>query len=172
MDRGFDLQPTLAGELLRVRPLEPRDFGALYAVASDPLLWEQHFDPERWREARFRQFFEQAIGSRGALVVHDATSGEVIGSSRYRWMEESQPEMEIGWTFLARSHWGGRYNGELKGLMLGHAFHFVDHVVFLVTPNNLRSRRALKKIGATADGIVRTAGGRDALRFVVRRSAR
>jgi RimJ/RimL family protein N-acetyltransferase len=65
---------------------------------------------------------------------------------------ESQPVLkgklvEIGWTFLARRHWGGAYNGELKQLMLRHAFRFVDSVVFFINPENLRSQRSAEKIG-------------------------
>jgi len=56
--------------------------------------------------------------------------------------------VEIGWTFLERAFWGGTYNREMKSLMLDHAFKFVDRVVFVVGENNLRSQRALQKIGA------------------------
>ena len=58
--------------------------------------------------------------------------------------ERKSREIEIGWTFLARSHWGGTYNGEMKQLMLRHAFKFVNSVIFLVGPQNLRSQRAWK----------------------------
>ena len=168
----FELQPRLAGELVRARPLERSDFDALYAVASDPLLWEQHFDKERWREERFQKFFDEALGSGGALLIMDAATGAVIGTSRYKWLdwlEDGHPEMEIGWTFLARSHWGGRYNGELKQLMLAHAFRFVDHVRFHVAAGNVRSGRALEKIGARMAGQFRAATGRDVTRYVVTR---
>jgi N-acetyltransferase len=169
---AFDLQPHLTGKLVLARPLERSDFDALYAVARDPLLWEQHFDPERWREERFRVFFEEGLASGGALLVLDAASGDVIGSSRYRWVEDAQGDMEIGWTFLARSHWGGRYNGELKRLMLDHAFKFVDHVTFRVAVPNKRSSRALEKIGARLTGSFVTYTGREALHYVVPRPPR
>ena len=154
-----------------MRPLEPGDFDALYAVASDPLLWELHFDPERWREARFRVFFDEALESGGALLVMDAQSGDVIGSSRFKWREEAGLHMEIGWTFLARSHWGGRYNRELKRLMLDHAFRFVDHVTFHVAEGNARSMRAVEKIGARLSGTYKLASGRTGMRYVIERTS-
>ena len=144
----FELQPELRGDLVALRPLRPDDWDALFAVASDPLIWEQHPESDRYKEDVFRRYFQGAIDSGGAFVILDATDGRVIGSSRYAGYDESAREIEIGWTFLARSHWGGTYNRELKDLMLRHAFQFVDRVLFVVGPQNLRSQKALEKIGA------------------------
>jgi RimJ/RimL family protein N-acetyltransferase len=148
----FDLQPHLVGELVELRPLRPEDWDALYAVASDPLIWQQHPASDRYKEDVFREFFREALESGGAFVTIDRKTQQIIGSSRYFGLDRENREIEIGWTFLARSHWGGRYNGEMKRLMLDHAFKFVDSVFFLVGPNNLRSRKALEKIGATFSG--------------------
>jgi RimJ/RimL family protein N-acetyltransferase len=144
----FDSQPTLTGRLVSIRPLHPDDYAELYAVAADPLIWAQHPVKNRYTEAVFREFFAESLASGGALLVADARSHRVIGSSRYFGYREADREVEIGWTFLARSHWGGQYNGELKALMLRHAFRFADSVVFFVGPENIRSQRALEKIGA------------------------
>ena len=146
--KGFDLQPHLVGSLLELRPLRPEDWERLFAVASDPLIWEQHPAHDRYQEAVFRDFFRDGLASGGALVAIDRARQEIIGSSRYSGYDPEKREIEIGWTFLARSHWGGGYNREMKRLMLDHAFRFVDRVVFMVGPRNLRSRRALEKIGA------------------------
>jgi RimJ/RimL family protein N-acetyltransferase len=148
----FDLQPHLIGDLLELRPLREDDFESLYAVASDPLIWEQHPCNDRWKREVFERFFADAMASGGALIVHDRKDGRIIGSSRYHGCDESRSEVEIGWTFLARSHWGGVYNGEMKRLMLDHAFRFVESVVFLIGSNNRRSRRAIEKIGGLLDG--------------------
>lgn len=153
----FDLQPHLVGELVELRPLRPEDWASLFAVASDPLIWAQHPASDRYKEEVFREFFREALESRGAFVILDRRTQHVIGSSRYFGFDREKREVEIGWTFLARSYWGGRYNGEVKRLMLDHAFKFVDHVYFLVGPNNWRSRRALEKIGATFVGKHETA---------------
>jgi len=149
---AFDAQPTLRGELLELGPLRPGHWSALFAVASDPLIWEQHPEPDRYKEEIFREFFRVALESGCALVVTDLRDGQVIGSSRFHAYDEERSEVEIGWTFLARSHWGGRYNGEMKRLMLQHAFAFVDHVVFSIGPQNLRSRRAIERIGGIPEG--------------------
>jgi RimJ/RimL family protein N-acetyltransferase len=167
----FDLQPRLKGELLELRPLAPEDFDVLYAVASDPLIWEQHPDRDRYQEEVFRAFFRGAVESGGALVAADQKDGKVIGSSRYHGYDEAASEVEIGWTFLARSHWGGRYNGEMKRLMLQHAFRFVNNVVFLVGPENWRSRRAVEKIGGVLIGSRINGVGRESVVYRITASA-
>src|SRR5207244_5707076 len=79
---SFDLQPTLRGELLELRPLRPEDFDDLYAVASDPLIWEQHPSNDRYKEEVFKVFFREALELGGALVALDLKDGRVIGWSR------------------------------------------------------------------------------------------
>jgi RimJ/RimL family protein N-acetyltransferase len=143
----MELQPHLTGELLELRPLRPEDWDALYGVASDPLIWEQHPVRDRYQEPVFREFFKEAMESGGALAVIDRTTQRIIGSSRYFRFDQEASEVEIGWTFLARAYWGGKYNAELKRLMLDHAFQFVKHVDFRIGPDNFRSRKAVEKIG-------------------------
>lgn len=143
----FELQPHLVGDLLELRPLRPEDWESLFAVASDPLIWEQHPARDRYQEAVFREFFREAMESGGAFVIIDRQTQKIIGSSRYFGFDPGKREIEIGWTFLARSHWGGKYNAELKRLMLGHAFKYVESVVFLIGPANVRSQKAIEKIG-------------------------
>jgi RimJ/RimL family protein N-acetyltransferase len=150
---AFDFQPTLKGPLLELRPLRSEDFEALYAVASDPLIWEQHFARDRHQRSVFSEFFQKAIESGGALLAIDSMNGEVIGSSRFHGYDPARSEIEIGWSFLARAYWGGAYNRELKQLMLQHAFQFVERVVLLVVPENIRSRRAVEKIGGVHIGL-------------------
>jgi RimJ/RimL family protein N-acetyltransferase len=154
-----DLQPTLTGTRLELRPLDPGDFDALYAVASDPGIWEQHPVAERYKKDVFQNFFREALESGGAFAVIDRGSGRIIGSSRYYGYDAAKREIEIGWTFLARAYWGGIYNRELKALMLRHAFGFVDRVIFLVGPQNFRSQRAMEKIGGVRAGMTRREPG-------------
>lgn len=162
----FELQPTLKGELVELRPLRAEDFDVLYAVASDPLIWEVHPERDRYKEEVFRGYFSGAMESGGAFLIVDRQSGEVIGSSRYACLVPERSEIEIGWTFLARSRWGGRFNWDLKRLMLAHAFKFVDRVVLLVGPQNFRSRRAVEKIGGVERGR-RIANGREAIVYEI-----
>ena len=144
---NFELQPHLVGDLVEVRPLRPEDWESLFAVASDPLIWEQHPARDRYQEEVFKEFFREALESGGAFAVIDRKTQKTIGSSRYFGFDPGKSEIEIGWTFLARSHWGGKHNAELKRLMLDHAFKFVDSVVFLIGPMNVRSQKAVEKIG-------------------------
>jgi RimJ/RimL family protein N-acetyltransferase len=148
----FELQPTLRGELLELRPLEPADFDALFAVASDPLVWEQHPVSDRWKPEVFSGFFGGVLKSGGGMVAIALADGRIAGSSRFDHYDETKSEVEIGGTFLARSHWGGIYNREMKRLMLSHAFRFVNRVIFVVGANNLRSLRAMEKIGGKRVG--------------------
>jgi len=143
----IDLQPRLLGELIELRPMRPEDWEDLYAVAADPLIWEVHPAPDRYKEERFREYFQEGLQSGGALVAVDRKTGNIIGASRYYWYGPDRSELEIGWTFLDRSYWGGIYNGEMKRLMLDYAFQFVDRVIFLVGIDNVRSQKAMKKIG-------------------------
>lgn len=147
-----DFQPTLLGDNLLLRPLTEDDWEAMYAVASDPLLWEVHPAWDRFKEPVFREYFAGAIESRGALAVIDRATGKIIGGSRYANFVPERNEIEIGWSFLARDYWGGAYNREMKMLMLTHAFRFFDSIRFNIGATNLRSRRAIEKIGARLDG--------------------
>lgn len=144
----FDLQPTLEGPTLVVRPLTANDLEPLYAAASDPDIWALHPEPTRWQRDVFTNgFFAGALASGSAFTVVARDSGDVIGSSRYYEYDEGARTIFIGYTFLTRAHWGGPSNRELKELMLAHAFRYVDAVQFHVGPANWRSRRAVEKIG-------------------------
>lgn len=144
---SFDFQPALDGDLLALRPARPEDFDALFAVASDREIWAIHPAHDRWQEPVFRAFLDDAFADRGGLVAIEQASGAIVGFSRYSMTRCEPDEVEIGWTFLARRLWGGRYNGEMKRLMLDHAFRFVGTALFRVGDTNLRSRRAVEKIG-------------------------
>ena len=156
---SFDLQPDLKGELIELRPLMPEDWNDLFAVAADPLIWEQHPESDRYKENVFKVFFKDALESGGAFVVIDTKSQRIIGSTRFHGYDPEKSEVEIGWTFLARKCWGGRCNREVKQLMLAHAFQFVENVVFYVGENNIRSRKATEKIGAIKNGTVKKVYG-------------
>jgi RimJ/RimL family protein N-acetyltransferase len=143
----MNLQPTLQNDLVLLRPLAEDDFNALNAVAKDPLMWEQHPSHDRWKPDVFRQFFDDGINSKGALLILDKSTGEIIGSSRFRKVDGPQEAVEIGWTFLARKYWGGKFNGAIKKLMIDHAFGSVDNILFYIGKNNIRSRKAVEKIG-------------------------
>lgn len=167
----FDLQPTLRGKLIELRPLGPADWESLFAAASDPLIWEQHPESDRYKPDVFRRYFDGALACGGAFAVVERRTGRIIGSTRYHAYDEQADEIEIGWTFLARAYWGGVYNQEMKRLLLDHAFRFVSRVVFLVGPANHRSQRAMEKIGGVRAGTRLNGAGRESVVFVITRHA-
>jgi N-acetyltransferase len=141
------MQPVLSDECVLLRPMLATDWDELFAVAADPEIWAMHPAHDRWKEPVFRRYFEEGLAEGGALIIEDRATGSVIGASRYDRLLARQGEVEIGWTFLARSHWGGRYNRSIKRLMIGHALERYEVAIFLVGENNLISRRAMEKIG-------------------------
>ncbi len=171
---SFDLQPHLKGDLIELRPLMPEDWDDLFAVASDTLIWAQHPENDRYKKDVFKVFFRDALESGGAFVVIDTKSKRIIGSTRFHGYDPEKSEIEIGWTFLARRYWGGRYNREMKQLMLAHAFQYVENVVFFIGENNIRSQKATEKIGAIKDGRVKKVYGNRPpclnLRYVIKKS--
>jgi N-acetyltransferase len=170
----FDLQPHLKGQLIELRPLRREDWNDLFAVASDPLIWEQHPESDRYKEEVFRAFFQGALESGGAFVVIDTKNQQIIGSTRFHGFDPEKSVIEIGWTFLARKYWGGRYNAEMKQLMLAHAFKFVENVVFFVGENNIRSRKATEKIGGIKAGMLEKVYGNRPpslnVRYIIKKS--
>lgn len=151
-EMAFEFQPNLVGELTTLRPMTRADFGPLCEIASDAELWAQHPVPELTQSGVFTTNLEDALGDEGGLTVLDSSTGIIIGYSRFSQRFSGSDAVEIGWTMLARSHWGGTYNGDMKRAMLEHAFASFPAVTFRVGEENWRSRRALEKIGASLSG--------------------
>ncbi|MEP7350456.1 MAG: GNAT family N-acetyltransferase [Sphingorhabdus sp.] len=144
----FDIQPTLVGEKVLLRPLIAEDWEALFAVASDPTIWAMHPYKDRYKREVFERFFADAVASLGAFAIVDQADGEIIGSTRFANYVAATKEIEIGWTFFACSHWRGGYNRGVKALMLRHAFPHVSKIVFQIGADNQRSRTAVERLGA------------------------
>lgn len=149
---SLNLQATLENKFVKILPLKEEDFEILYSIASDPLIWEQHPNKDRYKREVFQTFFKGAIESKGAFLVFDNTTGRPIGSSRYYEADEEKKSIAIGYTFLARDHWGGIYNPALKQLMIEHAFTTFNTVIFHIGANNIRSQRAMEKLGGIKTG--------------------
>jgi RimJ/RimL family protein N-acetyltransferase len=146
---NFDLQPlTLKNDIVKLVPMLPTDFEALYSVASDPLIWEQHPNKDRYKREVFEKFFEGAMLSKGAFMVYDSQNQKLIGSSRFYEYDEPANNIAIGYTFIAREYWGTNHNRALKTIMLNYAFQFVNSVLFYIGANNIRSQKAIGKLGA------------------------
>jgi len=144
---SINLQPTLENDLVVLRPLEFKDFEALYQAAKDPKIWELHQNPYRWELHAFKDFFQGAMDSKSAFVIIDKATDSIIGSSRFKIPGSSMDAIEIGWTFLSRNYWGGLYNSSFKSLMITYAFEHFKHILFHVDHHNYRSQRAVNKLG-------------------------
>jgi RimJ/RimL family protein N-acetyltransferase len=144
----MNLQPAhLKNDIVWLEPLKQEHFEELYLVASDPLIWEQHPNPDRYKLDAFTNYFKGAMESGGAFIIRDTLSGKALGSSRYCAYDAANKEIQIGYTFFSRVCWGKSINKAVKKLMLTHAFNDVDKVAFYVGANNIRSQRAMERIG-------------------------
>lgn len=148
----MNLQPTLQNALVTLRPLQETDFEDLYAIASDPQIWAQHPNPDRYQRPVFQTYFAGALASQGALLISRTADGVLIGCTRYYDHEPAHGTVKIGYTFFSRLCWGRGFNGACKALMLAHAFQHVDRVLFEVGSCNMRSRIAMTRLGARQVG--------------------
>ncbi len=148
----MNIQQPLQNYFVKLEPLKATDFEKLFAVASDPLIWEQHPNKDRYKKEVFEVFFKGAMESKGAYIIYDAKTNEVIGSSRYYGLDIEKGSITIGYTFFARSHWGGSFNRAAKEVMMGHAFEYVNEVNFHIGAVNIRSQKAITKLGAQKIG--------------------
>ncbi|MFX1705467.1 GNAT family N-acetyltransferase [Chitinophaga sp. CC14] len=144
----FNTQPILENDKVILYPLEEKDFEALYAVASDPEIWRQHPNQDRWKREVFQVFFDGAMQSKGAFKIVDKATGNIIGSTRIYNYDEQDNSLFIGYTFYATSCWGKGINPSVKAIMLDYVFQFVSKVYFHIGANNIRSQIAIGRIGA------------------------
>jgi RimJ/RimL family protein N-acetyltransferase len=146
---NLDIQPIhLKNEVVHLVPLQESDFDRLYKVASDPLVWEQHPNPNRYQKDVFRTYFEGAILSKGAFIVLNSQTNEVVGCSRFYDFNAGTNSIKIGYTFIGRKFWGQHFNKNMKSLMINHAFEKLENILFDIGANNIRSQIAISKIGA------------------------
>jgi RimJ/RimL family protein N-acetyltransferase len=165
----MNLQPNhLNNNSVLLEPLLPIYFNELYKVASDPLIWEQHPNPNRYQKEVFQTFFEGAIDSGGAFIIRNADTGKALGSSRFYDYSRINDEIKIGYTFFSRDCWGKGINKEVKTLMLNYAFIYVERVIFHVGASNIRSQNAMLQLGAKKIGeeIIAYFGEPDRLNYV------
>ena len=147
---NFNLQPShLHSPLVQLLPLQENHFEALYTVASDALIWQQHPNPNRYQKDVFHTYFLGAIQSNGAFLILDSQTKEVIGSTRFYNYNKEKSQVLIGYTFIARKYWGTKYNQVIKKLMINYAFQYVNTIIFHIGANNIRSQKAIEKLGAS-----------------------
>ncbi|MBP2548983.1 RimJ/RimL family protein N-acetyltransferase [Neorhizobium galegae] len=145
---GFDPQPSLQGPSIAIRPLRHDDWDGLFAAAGHPAVWAGHPASDRYTREKFEPYFGLLLESGGTVAVIDRAKQAIIGCSRYYLAPDRQDSLSIGYTFINHEYWGGRTNFELKRLMLDHAFEHYDEVWFHIAPTNIRSQKAVAKLGA------------------------
>lgn len=155
----FEFAPKLADDFLALSPLAAGDYEGLFRAASDPGIWEQHPQVDRYKEHVFRPYFEFLLESGGTLMAREAGSGDVMGCSRFYESDDAPGDICVGFTFLTRAHWGGDANWRMKALMLNHAFQEFDAVWFHIGAENIRSQKATMKLGAIYEREVSGVGG-------------
>ena len=149
---NFSIQPILENENFKLIPLQENDFKRLYVVASDPKVWEQHPNKERYKREVFENFFKGAMESKGAFLVVSKDSGEVLGCTRFYDFNRENKSILIGYTFYGRNSWGKNVNPQIKKMMLDYIFQYVETVIFHVGKENVRSQVAMERLGAEKAG--------------------
>jgi len=144
---NFSIQPVLENEKYQLIPLQKGDFELLYEVASDPKVWEQHPNKDRYKREIFENFFKGAMESQGAFKIIEKSTGNFLGSTRFYDFDESENRIFIGYSFYGANSWGKGINPQVKKLMLDYIFQFVDKVHFHIGKENFRSQIALERLG-------------------------
>ncbi|MBC7557327.1 MAG: GNAT family N-acetyltransferase, partial [Chryseobacterium sp.] len=129
---NFSIQQELSNENVVLKPLGENDFEDLFSQASDPEVWRQHPNKERYKREVFENFFTGALESKGAFAIIDRPTNQSIGSTRFYDFNEEDKSVFIGYTFYGKKYWGKNYNSQVKKLMLDYIFQFVDFVNFHV----------------------------------------
>lgn len=137
----------LESENFLLRRLQLEDFEDLFKAASNPEIWLQHPEPDRYLRSGFERYFNKVISLQCPFVIIDKKTQQTVGTSSYYDYSIEKNEVVIGYTFLQKEYWGGLANFEIKKLMLDYAFKFVDSAYFHIGSTNIRSQKAVLKIG-------------------------
>jgi RimJ/RimL family protein N-acetyltransferase len=154
---SFDLQPTLETEEYIILPVSLHDFEQLYEVASDPEIWEQHPNKDRWKRDVFKVFFEGAIQSRGAFKIVDKVSQKIIGSTRIYDYNSNDCSILMGYTFYAKRYWGTGVNHKVKSFFFDYLFQYVNTVILHIGASNIRSQISIQRLSAEKIGEIEVA---------------
>jgi RimJ/RimL family protein N-acetyltransferase len=154
--------PTiLTGETVKLIPLEKEHFEKLFIAASDKKLWQ--FTPlDCSKQDTFNSVYNFAIaerekGNQYPFVIYHKATNEVIGSTRLFEIFPNDKKLEIGWTWIIAKYWATEVNFECKLLLLTYCFEVLKtrRVQLKTDAVNLRSRKAIEKIGGQLEGILR-----------------
>lgn len=143
---------ALENKELSLVPLKADDYQRLFSVASSKEIWEQHPNQNRYLPTEFQLYFDQLLNCDIAYLVTDRRSNSIIGATAFYNLDREKKQVAIGYTFLTTKYWGTGINTSLKSLMINYAFQFVDHIMFYVGAHNIRSQKAVQKLGARKTG--------------------
>ncbi len=158
---NFVAPTILEGRGVRLEPLALAHEAGLAAAAADGELWRIRVtsvpEPQDTRAYIENALAMREAGSRFAFAVLDSASRRVLGSTSYHDILPAVRRVEIGWTWYARSVQRTHVNTSAKLLMMGHAFEqLACHMVGWRTDNfNFASQRAIERLGARRDGVIR-----------------
>ncbi|TNE59088.1 MAG: N-acetyltransferase [Bacteroidetes bacterium] len=152
---------VLDGNLVQLVPLRREHFDDLTELAKDNRIWA-HYTLDGTNSGRLRAALTDALAEQKKdmqfpFVILEKSTGQVIGSTRLLELHREHRKLEIGWTWLHPDHWGTAVNLECKLLLLTFCFEILGttRVQFRTDENNMRSRKAIEKIGARFEGILR-----------------
>ncbi|SFF05979.1 Protein N-acetyltransferase, RimJ/RimL family [Chitinophaga sp. CF118] len=162
MEQPWIKHPTiLKGQTVDLLPLEKIHFEELYLAAVDKKLWElipiDCSEPEKFSAAYTKALTEREKGNHYPFIIYHKQTEEIIGSTRFFEIFPDDKKLEIGWTWVIRKYWNTAVNLECKLLLLTHCFEVLKtrRVQIKTDQNNLRSRKAIEKIGGQFEGILR-----------------
>lgn len=152
---------ALDNEVILLKPLEEHDIAGILTAGSYPEVWK-HLPTIIENEQDVHNFVDKAL--QGKLlnkefpyVIVDKKSGEIIGSTRFMDIDESHQRVEIGFTWLTPAYWRTTVNTNCKYLLLSYCFEVLDlrRVQIKTDYENTRSQKAIERIGAVKEGILR-----------------
>ncbi len=159
------MNPTpvvLYGDAVKLEPLDPAHADDLLAAGADPEIWRYMPIPQPNSVAEVRKWIDEAwklaaTGDQLPFAILDPETGRAVGSTRYLEIHRNWRTLEIGWTWLAASVQRSAVNTETKLMLLKHAFEDQGalRVQFKTDGRNLRSQKALERLGAVKEGVLR-----------------
>jgi RimJ/RimL family protein N-acetyltransferase len=144
----IEFKITLENNYVRLVQTSEDHFQELYQIGSNPVIWEQHPNQDRWKKNNFRKYFDGGINnSEGCFTIIDKKINKIIGTTRFYSFDENKQSVKIGYTFISNEYWGTKINYQIKKLMMDYIFQFLDKVYFEIGKTNFRSQKSVEKLG-------------------------
>lgn len=152
----------LEGEKVILSPLQEEHFDELINNSQNELIWT-YMPVNGMNKALLHSVLKEALikqnnSEQYPFVIIDKKNHKIIGSTRYLQLNEEHRNLEIGYSWYLPEYWGKGYNEESKFLLLNHCFEVLKtvRVQLIASDKNLRSRKAILRIGAQFEGILRS----------------